>query len=86
MSGLSLITNGWICQQKPLTISNKYITPLAFQVNKKTEINLNIDSINRLYLDVDAIRDKRINLKIDKHQITLRKVEPIKVNISTKGA
>ncbi len=58
MSGLSLITNGWICQPRPFTKINKYITPIKIKIKQKANVYLDLEQINKIYLDLSPIKDK----------------------------
>lgn len=77
MSGISLITRGFVCQ--PATIIRRFVVPFRLNIKKVDKFNL---QMNKLTKKLNIKSDKfTFNTKLPRFSLTVRKIDKSKLNL-----
>lgn len=83
MSGVSLISHGWICRCGKTTIINRYILPLNFSLEQINKLRLALVTQNNLNLNL--ILSTFLNLQIKQNFLNFNIKDITKLNLNLKS-
>lgn len=80
MSGISLVTHGWICPLRDVTIIRRCVLPLNLQIKETESINLEVKDVLQENINL-KVEDKNVNLKLTEKNINIKKSDSTDINI-----